>query len=119
MATLTRYLDDVPYRNTKARVARRHAERKLASLRSAEKLSGFIDFEVSRLGTTVTDRMRQLVALVKKRGTLTKAELMKEGRWGGFPWSRYRRGLLAHPHIEDVQEAVPTYRWRSRAKRVR
>jgi hypothetical protein len=74
------------YINTKARAARRHAERKLASLRSADQLSRFIDFEVTRLGTTVTDRTRE---------------------------------LLAHPHIEDLQGAVPTYRWRSRANKVR
>ena len=118
-ATLNKYLDDVPYRNTKARAARRHAVRKLASLRSAEQLSRFIDFEVTRLGTTVTDRTRELVALVKKHGKLTKSELMKAGHWGGFPWSRHRRGLLSHPRIEDLRGAVPTYRWRSRAKRVR
>jgi hypothetical protein len=116
---LNRYLDDVPYRNTKARAARRHAERTLASLRSAEKLSGFIDFEVTRLGTTVTPRTRELVALVKKHGTLTKAELMTEGRWGGFPWSRHRRGLLDHPNIADVQGAIPTYRWWRTAKRTK
>ena len=116
-AALNKYLDDVPYRNTKARAARRHAERKLASLRSAEQLSRFIDFEVTRLGTTVTDRTRELVALVRKHGKLTKMELMKAGRWGGFPWSRHRRGLLSHPRIEDMRGDVPTYRWLSRAKR--
>ena len=116
VATLTRYLDDVSYRNTKARAARRHAQDTLSSLRSAEQLSGFIDFEVARLGKTETERTRELVALVKTHGSLTKTELMKLGHWGGFPFTRHRRGLLAHPHIEDVRGAVPTYCWRSKAK---
>ena len=96
------------------------ALRKFSSyVRFAAELGGFIDFEVRRLGTTVTDRTRELGALVRKHGKLTKMELMKAGRWGGFPWSRHRRGLLSHPRIEDMRGAVPTYRWRSRAKRVR
>ena len=73
-------------------------------------MDDFIDFEVSRLGTTVTDRTLQLVALVKKHGTL-----MKAGHWGGFPFTRHQRVLLSHPHI---QGPVPTYRCRSIAKKV-
>jgi len=68
-------------------------------------LSGFIDFEVARLGKTETARTRELVTLVKTHGSLTKTELMKLGHWGGFPFTRHRRGLLAHPHIEDVRGA--------------
>ena len=43
---------------------------------------------------------------------MTKQEIMSNLGWGrGIKWTPYRRALMNHPNIYDVNDSEPTYSW--------
>ena len=60
-----------------------------------------------------SDKFNEIVHYIRKRGSVTKVELMEWLNWGrGIKWSPYRRALMEHPNIYDVNDGEPKYCWK-------
>jgi hypothetical protein len=58
-------------------------------------------------------RFKEVVQWIKNSGTVSKEELIDKLGWGrGIKWTPYRRALMNHPNIYDVNGSNPTYCWK-------
>ena len=54
----------------------------------------------------------EIVNWIKNSGRLSKEELLGNLNWGrGIKWTPYRRALMNHPNIYDVNGSKPYYCW--------
>ena len=57
-----------------------------------------------------TDKFKEIVSWIKSAGRLSKEEVIDRLGWGrGIKWTPYRRALMNHPNIFDVQDSTPYY----------
>ena len=57
-----------------------------------------------------TDKFKEIVSWIKSAGGLSKDEIITKLQWGrGIKWTPYRRALMNHPNIFDVQDSTPYY----------
>ena len=57
-----------------------------------------------------TDKFKEIVGWIKSAGRLSKEEVIDRLGWGrGIKWTPYRRALMNHPNIFDVQDSTPHY----------
>ena len=60
-----------------------------------------------------TDKFKEIVSWIKSAGRLSKEEVIDRLGWGrGIKWTPYRRALMNHPNIFDVNDKEPRYFWR-------
>jgi len=58
--------------------------------------------------------MNEIIQFIRERESVTKKELMGFLNWGrGIKFSPYRRALMNHPNIYDVDGEEPRYFWKS------
>ena len=61
-----------------------------------------------------TDKILEITNWIKSAGKISKSELIDKLGWGrGIKWTPYRRALLSHPNIFDVNGSTPYYCWRN------
>ena len=57
-----------------------------------------------------TDKFKEIVSWIESAGKLSKQEIIDKLGWGrGIKWTPYRRALMNHPNIYDVQDSTPHY----------
>ena len=62
-----------------------------------------------------SDALNKIVNNIKKNKSMTKREVMGKLDWGrGIKWTPYRRALMNHPNIYDVNDYEPSYIWRDK-----
>ena len=55
-------------------------------------------------------RFQDILEFIQKNKSVTKKELMEFVGWGrGIKWTPYRRALMNHPNIYDVNGSTPYY----------
>lgn len=108
------YLDDPEYRNEQAEQALDCIRENLIYKNKMVGMSDYMNDLLSRqkvIGDS--DKLREIIQFIRKRGSVAKIDLMGWLNWGrGIKWSPYRRALMNHPNIYDVQGYEPMYCWK-------
>ena len=110
---LEKYLDDVDYRNKKARESLEYTRDKLRWSLAIDKLSNDIDEVIDSTPSANPngDGMQKVLRDIKEKGEMTKRELITQ-RWGsGIKFTPYRRALMEHPNVMDKHQRISTYKW--------
>ena len=107
------YLDNPDFRNEQAEQALDCIRENLIYKDKVIKMSNYMDDLLSRqkvMGDS--DKFKEILDFIRKGGYATKKDINKFVGWGrGIKWSPYRRALMNHPNICDVNDAEPKYCW--------
>jgi len=109
------YLDDPQFRNEQAERALDWMREKLIYKDKMIEMSDYMDKlldKTHKIGDN-SGRFKEVVQWIKNSGTVSKEELIDKLGWGrGIKWTPYRRALMNHPNIYDVNGSNPTYCWK-------
>jgi hypothetical protein len=109
---LNRYLDDMPYRNRMSLLGVR-AVKDVDS--SVNRLHKEIMLASRSKPVSQTDGLSRLKAIIRKRGSIKEADLLKEIGWGKqMAFLKYRTALHADKCVGEVYGAEPIYVWRGK-----
>jgi len=107
------YLDNPDFRNEQAEQALDCIRENLIYKDKVIEMSNYMDDLLSRqkvMGDS--DKFKEILDFIRKGGYATKKDINKFVGWGrGIKWSPYRRALMNHPNICDVNDAEPKYCW--------
>ena len=110
---LDSYLD-TPRRNLQAKRSLKYVREKLIYADEMLRMSYLINRLLSKqkvMGDS--EKLNEIIHYIRKRGSVTKNEMMGFVGWGrGIKWSPYRRALMKHPNIYDSNGENPTYSWK-------
>ena len=111
---LNTYLDDPQYRNEEASKALDWINNKLIY---KDKMIGMNEYMNDLLSKQKvmgdSEKFKEIVEFIKTNKEVRKIDLMDWLCWGrGIKWTPYRRALMNHPNIFDVNGSFPTYRWK-------
>ena len=111
---LDKYLGDQKYRNEKGLSARRHIATNLVYKNEMTAMSGYINTLVCKTKQMkFSKKLNELIDFIKESGSVTKREVMTFLGWGrGIKFTPYRRALMDHPNIYDVNGSIPKYIWK-------
>jgi hypothetical protein len=113
---LSKYLDDENYRNGRAYEQLKYAQQSLPyKSRSVQPLSAAIDDVISKnVCVQAQSKLDELKAFIKKKGVVSKKELLHHFGWGqGINFTRYKTALMQDPNIYDFQNTPePHFVWK-------
>ena len=111
---LNTYLDDPQYRNEEAIKALDWINNKLVYKDKMIEMSDYMnDLLSDQHAMGDSEKFTEIVNWIKNSGKVTKEELIDKLGWGrGIKWTPYRRALMNHPNIYDVNSSTPTYCWK-------
>ena len=113
---LNTYLDDRDYRNEQATKALDWIRNHLVYKDKMIEMNNYMNDLLSKqkvMGNS--DKMNEIIQFIRERESVTKKELMSFLNWGrGIKFSPYRRALMNHPNIYDVDGEEPRYFWKSK-----
>jgi len=108
------YLDDPQFRNEEAENALECIYESLIYKNKMIEMSKYMDDLLSRqkvMGNS--DKFKEMVEFIKTNKEVRKIDLMDWLCWGrGIKWTPYRRALMNHPNIYDVNGSNPIYCWK-------
>ena len=112
---LNTYLDDRDYRNEQATKALDWIRNHLVYKDKMIEMNNYMNDLLSKqkvMGNS--DKMNEIIQFIRERESVSKKELMSFLNWGrGIKFSPYRRALMNHPNIYDVDGEEPRYFWKS------
>tara|TARA_Y100000992_G_C21256735_1_gene488923 strand:+ start:219 stop:1565 length:1347 start_codon:yes stop_codon:yes gene_type:complete len=112
---LNTYLDDPQYRNEQAKKSLDWTINKLIYKDEVIKMSKYMDRllgEIKVMSPT-SEKLLDIISWIKKSGRLSKKEILDNLNWSrGIKWTPYRRALMNHPNIYDVNGSTPHYCWK-------
>ena len=112
---LNKYLDDREYRNKQANQALSWIKKRLIYKDKMEEMSDYMDLMIStthQMGDS--EKFNDILGWIKTAGRISKEELIDKLGWGrGIKWTPYRRALMAHPNVYDVNNTTPYYCWKT------
>ena len=113
LTLLNNYLDDPQYRNEQAEQAVDCIRESLIYKDNIRLMNEYMnDLLLKQKVMGDSDKLKEIIEYIKSRGDVTKTELMNWLNWGrGIKWTPYRRALINHPNIYDVNGAEPKYCW--------
>ena len=109
------YLDDPQYRNEQAEQALDCIRETLIYKDKMHEMSDYIDSLLDKQShmSYTSERFQEIVSWIKNSGKVSKEELIDKLGWGrGIKWTPYRRSLMKHQNIFDVNSSTPTYCWK-------
>ena len=113
---LNKLLDDNDYRNKKSKDTLEYVNLSLVYKKGILEMNEYMNNLLSRqkiMGNS--DALNKIVNNIKKNKSMTKREVMGKLDWGrGIKWTPYRRALMNHPNIYDVNDYEPSYIWRDK-----
>ena len=108
------YLDDPQFRNEEATKSLECIYESLIYKDKMIEMSEYMDDLLSRqkvMGDS--DKFKEIVEYIKTNKEVRKIDLMDWLCWGrGIKWTPYRRALMNHPNIYDVNGSNPIYCWK-------
>ena len=111
---LNTYLDDPRYRNEEADKALDWMKTHLIYKDKMFEMSAYMDSLINdtHAMSATSKKFIEIVNWIKNSGRLSKEELLGNLNWGrGIKWTPYRRALMNHPNIYDVNGSKPYYCW--------
>ena len=113
LTLLNNYLDDPQYRNEQAEQALDCIRESLIYKNKMNEMSDYINLlleQSHQIGES--EKFQDICQWVKSAGSISKEELIDKLGWGrGIKWTPYRRALMNHPNIYDVNSSEPKYCW--------
>jgi hypothetical protein len=113
LTLLNNYLDDPQYRNEQAEQALDCIRESLIYKNKMNEMSDYINLlleQSHQIGES--EKFQDICQWVKTAGSISKEELIDKLGWGrGIKWTPYRRALMNHPNIYDVNSSEPKYCW--------
>ena len=111
---LNAYLDDNKYRDEMGISAVAWIADHLVYKDKMTEMSGYINTLVCKTKQMkFSKKLNELIDFIKENGSVTKREVMEFLGWGrGIKFTPYRRSLMAHPNIYDVNGSIPKYIWK-------
>ena len=111
---LNQYLDDKKFRNQEAQKSLDWMGNHLIYKDKMIEMIEYMDKLVMETHAVKdTDKFKEIVSWIKSAGRLSKEEVIGRLGWGrGIKWTPYRRALMNHPNIFDVNDKEPRYFWR-------
>ena len=113
LSLLNSYLD-TDVRNKQAKRALDHMRTSLVYKDEVIKMSHYMEDLLSKqkvIGDS--DKLKEIIGWIKQYGCMSKKEIINKLNWGrGIKWSPYRRALMNHPNIFDVNKHEPRYYWK-------
>lgn len=113
LTLLNNYLDDPQYRNEQAEQALDCIRESLIYKDKMVEMSNYMDLlleQSHQIGES--EKFQDICQWVKSAGSISKEELIDKLGWGrGIKWTPYRRALMNHPNIYDVNSSEPKYCW--------
>ena len=113
---LNTYLEDPEYRNEMAEQALDCIRETLIYKNKMQEMSEYIDSLLDKQShmSYTSEKFQEIVSWIKNSGKVSKEELIDKLGWGrGIKWTPYRRALMNHPNIFDINDEEPRYCWRS------
>ena len=111
---MNKLLDDKEYRNIEANKTLNHMRTNLVYRDKVVDMSNYMNDLLDRqkvMGDS--DKLKQIIGWIKQYGCMSKLDLLRKLNWGrGIKWTPYRRALMKHPNIFDVNQKYPVYHWR-------
>jgi len=108
------YLDDLPFRNEEAEYALEHIRDNLIYKDKMVDMNEYMnDLLLKQKVMGDSEKFKEIVEFIKTNKQVGKKDLMDWLCWGrGIKWTPYRRALMNHPNIFDVNGSFPTYCWK-------
>ena len=107
------YLDDPEFRNEQAEQALDCISENLIYKDKMMEMNTYMNSLLSKqkvMGDS--DKLKEIVGWIRDNKSMTKSEIISSLGWGrGIKWSPYRRALMNHPNICDVNSNEPKYCW--------
>ena len=112
--SLNTYLDNKEFRNEEAQKSLNWMSNHLIYEDKMIEMTEYMDKLVMETRAVKdTDKFKEIVGWIKSAGGLSKDEIITKLQWGrGIKWTPYRRALMNHPNIFDVNDKEPRYFWR-------
>ena len=111
--TLNNYLDKQEFRNEEAQRALSWIRKKLIYKDKIIEMNNYMNELLSKqkvMGDS--DKLNEIIGWIKNNKSMTKQNIMNNLNWGrGIKWTPYRRALMNHPNIFDVNDSEPKYCW--------
>ena len=110
---LNSYLD-TEVRNNQAKKSLDYLKNNLVYKDKMFEMSNYIDSLLSKQKKmSDSTRFQDILEFIQKNKSVTKKELMEFVGWGrGIKWTPYRRALMKHPNVYDVNDSKPIYLWK-------
>jgi hypothetical protein len=111
---LNTYLDDREYRDEMGLSAVTHIVDHLVYKHEMTQMSGYINTLICKTKQMkFSKKLNELIDFIKENGSVTKREVMGFLGWGrGIKFTPYRRALMDHSNIYDVNGSIPKYIWK-------
>lgn len=110
---LDSYLSNTEMRNTMASTSLKYIKDNLVYKNEVIKMSNYMNDLLSKQKVMgQTDKLKEIIEFIKKEKSVTKKSVMDYLDWGrGIKWTPYRRALMNHSNIFDVNSEIPQYCW--------
>ena len=106
--------DNKEYRDYRGLDAITHIKDELVYKDEMTSMSGYINTLVCKTKQMkFSKKLNEIIEFIKENGSVTKKEVMGYLGWGrGIKFTPYRRALMCHSNIYDVNGSTPKYVWK-------
>tara|TARA_Y100000590_G_scaffold169030_1_gene193304 strand:- start:1298 stop:2641 length:1344 start_codon:yes stop_codon:yes gene_type:complete len=111
---LNRYLDSKEYRDDMGLKAVTHIADELVYKHEIDDMNAYINNLICKTKQmSFSKKLNELIDFIKENGSVTKKAVMEFLGWGrGIKFTPYRRALMCHKNIYDVNDSIPKYVWK-------
>ena len=114
ISLLNKYLNNTEYRNDQAKKSLNHIKNNLVYKNKIVEMNDYMnELLSSQKEIKDSQKLYEIIDWIKTSKSVSKSEILNNLNWGrGIKWTPYRRALMKHPNIYDVNSEEPTYKWK-------
>jgi len=114
ISLLNKYLNNTEYRNDQAKKSLNHIMNNLVYKNKIVEMNDYMnELLSSQKEIKDSQKLYEIIDWIKTSKSVSKSEILDNLNWGrGIKWTPYRRALMKHPNIYDVNSEEPTYKWK-------
>jgi len=114
VSLLNKYLNNTEYRNEQAKKSLNHIKKNLVYKNKIVEMNDYMnELLSSQKEIKDSQKLYEIIDWIKTSKSVSKSEILDNLNWGrGIKWTPYRRALMKHPNIYDVNSEEPTYKWK-------
>jgi len=114
VSLLNKYLNNTEYRNDQAKKSLNHIKKNLVYKNKIVEMNDYMnELLSSQKEIKDSQKLYEIIDWIKTSKSVSKSEILDNLNWGrGIKWTPYRRALMKHPNIYDVNSEEPTYKWK-------
>lgn len=114
VSLLNKYLNNTEYRNDQAKKSLNHIKNNLVYKNKIVEMNDYMnELLSSQKEIKDSQKLYEIIDWIKTSKSVSKSEILDNLNWGrGIKWTPYRRALMKHPNIYDVNSEEPTYKWK-------